>query len=1688
MPIKNPNRLITKAITLVVCVCFLATSTASYAQGIDIAHQVFSNDKPLGNEITIQIPSELGMIKEIHFSNSNKPLIIHIEDAHSQSDAQKKMELLLEHLKNTYDIRTLFLEGAFHGKVSPEWLQFFQDKALNQAVVNELFEKGEVTGPARFLLNQASDVKAFGVEEKTLYQEDLETFRQVYASRDSSRIFLKNFRLQLDKLMSNQFNPELHRFMKAWGWFRDDRAELMRHLNFLEDAARRYLKVDLTDGRYQLQFPQLVRFFKLKALEKERSAYSVERLEKEREKLFNWIQENQLNLFLEGFKTFLNFSTSSKSFLSAKRHPLSARSFLEQFYDQAAERGFTFQDYPRLSQRFAQIILVQELDAGSLFQEIDQLTQKLIRTLIQNPDEKKIITLFEDYLLIKKLLALELSRDELTQIRSRENELLPSKIAYRFCCGTGLDCKTCPDQNRYALLDTSYNQALRFYDLAEKREQAIVDNLAQTLDQQKLKKAVLITGGFHTKGLNQFFKDHAFSYVTIAPRIESIESNQGYLNHMLLNMPGESSIPYETPGLQMVSTMTTVGQKYFQQSLHEMRLSHPTAPAGSAFREHDLVEESVRSEFREDDRPQEAEESGDLTAKQIVRRIIQLDHQLANDQEDLDRELDMVTFHLSSLLKARLFDLGVIWGLVAIIVFSIYRFGPPNLAGGFHPWMIIAAAGASVGYLVAWVFGNLLYVIITRWYYQRYYRQKYFQPLTKEIRQLRSRLHALQEAQSRSELRSAEEDTKSAKRVIIAMRSIATGRLGWPVSRYVQDLHDAYKEIEAFIKQHQAIFDANESLRPLASHLPTVVEGIVGLSQTLSEFETKAKRIKTNASPKTVHRNAEALLKRADYLTQIAGVTTSLIRLEISMFDWASEDHELLRDFFQKIRRRLADATHAINTILHDRIELARGITEIGRVKGYGLAKKVMEDFYGHRSGEVREHVQFDISAFHDIDVRVPGGFERLRALFHAVLEALYEPNLLTSNAAISLKPVIAQQEDARLRARKLILEINPFTKNELPSHLEEAHFLAESLGVQLKLRIEMTETGSKAVAEIMFDRYPVKITRSLYETDPETRRLFLDVLLARDQENPDYEFNGVDVRVSPTKKVYFPDFLPGLELQRLKPALSSQKKPLQYVFKFGNREKFFEAFFDGQNNRIYFVPRKSTASNHEYFVFDMSYHGKSDPLRYYHHGRGFRVPFRIATLFRNGDYHTFGDELKMHRLHGALNEAINFNFVQRLYPHIQLISIDHVLEGFLADIWRRRANAMSHAPRADVIGFDRSESAGDNRYQPILLGEIGGHPINELAKKFMYGVRFLQGHQGFFPLHPKKFHIFVSKILSDAPMEESVLRLARIVARTIRQEGEGELYLDHIAGGKRFIFKLRDSRVVGEPQTVDLNETFSHIALEDLFLSLEDVRPGTFPAEEVQVRKSELRLSTTAAVAEEAAQKMIGIDMPPKMKKVIFSAIYPPSSLSPEHINQFGQLIYESTQSVTAVVQVPGQMDQPAFDQLVRGTITALLQNRQTHRVTFVIADDPKSFRREFGRVFNQVTHHLHIPVETRQNLNARIRFEASSEIEPLLLANQEVILVSNEQFKLDQVRPDHQLLIDRLADGSRLTAPEQIEALGSFVLGAFAMVLSKPGEQDYFTHDRHGRWQARSKSVLGLLNDISFQALEQRFMAHFA
>ena len=502
----------------------------------------------------LSIPQELGKISfsdqnalSVAPNHQNQKLIVHIRDAHGSYEAQSNIEKILTVLTQEFSIGQLFLEGApANSKILPQLLHLFQDPELNLKIADEMMRVGELTGPEMFLIKNSvkNVISAHGVEDGKLYSENLRSYRQVMLRQDKTKKFIQKLNAQIEMIASKRFDKQLRDFVKTWSAWRNEQIDLVAYLMTLRKTVQRVTELDLGHAKNQETHPMLVRFFKAKEFE---LTIQIKFAIEEQAKFKQFISGKSMD---SAIRTILS-EWNPDSGLAGWNSKLLPRHVLEVMYSELEPLGFRFQNYPALSQAWGSLILQSELEAGGLFDEIDQVTALLFDRMAQTDEEKRLINFIHQSILLDQLFRLELTRENAAKMKSDTKALQPSHL-YRAIRNIEHESDAKRADLNLSLLDKIFDSAVQFYDLAIAREEAILQNVNKQIKESGDSRAIIVSGGFHSDGFEKIFKDAGYSYLEITPRMTSVDQvSQIYRDSML----GSRKTIFDTAHLQHLLTL-----------------------------------------------------------------------------------------------------------------------------------------------------------------------------------------------------------------------------------------------------------------------------------------------------------------------------------------------------------------------------------------------------------------------------------------------------------------------------------------------------------------------------------------------------------------------------------------------------------------------------------------------------------------------------------------------------------------------------------------------------------------------------------------------------------------------------------------------------------------------------------------------------------------------------------------------------------------------------------------------------------------------------------------------------------------------------------------------------------------------------------------------------------------------------
>lgn len=505
------------------------------------------------------LPAELGNLRETFIpaaqggeaeneSVSRYPVVLHVQDAHANHEAQARIKDILEWIHKTSREANVqgpvivALEGSV-GKLHPEYLEIFPEfPEANEALVKDLVDKGELTGSDLYLWEQykssknpenknKSEMIFWGAEDPELYRRNLNQFRELLFKRSDVDALLQSYESLLAIAQSRILNPQLRDFLKE-----SERTEVLA-LAVLKHA-KPTLGIDLQDKIEQLRFPNLTRFSYLREIEPLLDAELAR---------MDW---NSLKAAFEKNKIPEELTERFGHLFSEKGESgLSLRQTAEEVFSHPGAKKIRFRDYPHLLQWASYRILAQEISSADFIFELEQLKQAVMTKLSQKKEERDFIELYRDYLLFRKVLHLEVTREEYAETEAAPEKFIFGNLSKRLFSlvkrDRELEAAGKEVRKNEPLLQDYYKRASAFYRGAGTRDLEILENalsfyqsrLREEIHPEETKSAapgilVIVTGGFHSEGMTSFLKDRGIPHLVFVPRISKIEEDGLYFKVM----------------------------------------------------------------------------------------------------------------------------------------------------------------------------------------------------------------------------------------------------------------------------------------------------------------------------------------------------------------------------------------------------------------------------------------------------------------------------------------------------------------------------------------------------------------------------------------------------------------------------------------------------------------------------------------------------------------------------------------------------------------------------------------------------------------------------------------------------------------------------------------------------------------------------------------------------------------------------------------------------------------------------------------------------------------------------------------------------------------------------------------------------------------------------------------------------
>ncbi len=460
----------------------------------------------------LRVPVQHGSLKETHAAR--EPIIIHIQDAHANYEAQKHLAGILEHLIQRHGLGLILVEGGSRND-SLSYMRAYAPLEKRKQVAEEFLMSGKISGENYLDLTTDYDFTVYGIEKPELYDQNMEAFFSVEKAQPPALAAIKGFREAVDRMKGLLYPEEVKQLELRELEVKEGRIPLAAHYQQLADeAGKRKVSVE------EKEYPNLMRFLNASRLEKEMDFKAVE---VERTRFLEALTKSLPKLQMD---QLLGQSLELKKGLIT---PASFYGILKRHFRPGQEA-----QYPVLARYISYLELFEGIDHASLFTEVEKVSERVKDSHFKEKSQRKLAQVAKDVGVLGDLLELKLTPDSYDYYRTHRAEFKPDQWADAL---RALGSAQKPPLT-FALTPGPLSAAIpsmsSFYEVARERDVAMVDNAMKQIQEFKVPFAVLIAGGFHTPAFERILRDRKVSYAVVAPKVGKVTTADTEKYHRVL--------------------------------------------------------------------------------------------------------------------------------------------------------------------------------------------------------------------------------------------------------------------------------------------------------------------------------------------------------------------------------------------------------------------------------------------------------------------------------------------------------------------------------------------------------------------------------------------------------------------------------------------------------------------------------------------------------------------------------------------------------------------------------------------------------------------------------------------------------------------------------------------------------------------------------------------------------------------------------------------------------------------------------------------------------------------------------------------------------------------------------------------------------------------------------------------------
>lgn len=479
----------------------------------------------------------------------SQKLIIHIQDAHLNLEGQFNISKMIQTIHEGFikegklNGLVVGVEGAV-GAIDVRPYRGFPDPQITKDIADYCVQAGFMGGASHAAITSAQEPpRLWGIDDADRYTANVQAFKTAHAQQQTVIQTIAQLDTVVNQLKGKLYSPELSQMDRLVTRYAKGKMGLGAYVEAL--------------ARMQTLPPMLARF--LKAYRAEQSL-NFPRVAQERETLMGQLTDR---LEPKDLQTLVSASVLYRA------GRIGYGEFYQRLQGMCQKAHLSLAAFPTMEAYIRYVLLADGLQAEQLFKELHATEHQTLIRFCRTPKQRELVQLSEHLALLDKLVSFTLTPEEWQRYRTLRKplpelrgQLIQTTLQMRHSPldipsplegegrGEGVsDRHTEPHPplrgdlsllgrgNRPSItgashFDTDLVPFETFYQSAQERNEALVQNLLKVMEDTKAEVGILIAGGFHSPGISQWLEHREIAHVVLRPKISTVDSSKGsaYLN------------------------------------------------------------------------------------------------------------------------------------------------------------------------------------------------------------------------------------------------------------------------------------------------------------------------------------------------------------------------------------------------------------------------------------------------------------------------------------------------------------------------------------------------------------------------------------------------------------------------------------------------------------------------------------------------------------------------------------------------------------------------------------------------------------------------------------------------------------------------------------------------------------------------------------------------------------------------------------------------------------------------------------------------------------------------------------------------------------------------------------------------------------------------------------------------------